>query len=422
MPERLQSAVAEDAAVAESFRLGYRPALDGVRAVAILMVMWHHSFVVLMPWSRGRWSGGFTGVDVFFVLSGFLITTVVLERKQAGRFTYAGFYQRRAQRLLPALFVFLAAHAVISSALHDDMWAELRAIAAAATYTSNLAFLANLKLAGSLVHLWSLAVEEQFYLVWPTVLLLLLHRRVRTMFLVLLAAVAAIGLWRFVWMRHYGQAFPVMYFRTEAHADGLLVGAMLSLALHFGWRPPAWLRRWAGGAALVVLVATVYLGLTTVFGPASAPFLSTDRVLYDGGFTLVALAGGGLILAGLDGPGLLHRTLARRPLVAIGRASYSLYLWHTIVFLVASQLFEGAPARIAVAWPAAWCAAWLSRRYVEEPFLGLRTRDRSSAPTAPERPTRTVWAMACGALVVLCTVGGLVATLAHHQHVARVAG
>src|SRR4051812_6041644 len=156
-------------------RLGYRPALDGLRALAIVMVVCHHS----MPFFRGNDrfpTGGLLGVDVFFVLSGFLITTLLLEeRRDTGSISLRAFYKRRALRLFPALWVLLAVHAAVAHQAGWDMTTEWHTILAALTYTTNWAPVFHWNLNADQVFLWSLAVEEQFYLVWPFVLRRLLR-------------------------------------------------------------------------------------------------------------------------------------------------------------------------------------------------------------------------------------------------------
>jgi peptidoglycan/LPS O-acetylase OafA/YrhL len=368
------------------FKLGYRPGLDGIRAIAIVMVMWHHSVSLLVPSLRttNHFTGGFIGVDLFFVLSGFLITSLLVSRTHAGTFSLLDFYRRRAARLLPALAVLLVGHVLLLPLLPHTVAQEVRTLAAAVTYTSNWLPALHMKVVPSLNHLWSLAIEEQFYVLWPIALVLLLRRRPATMFVVLGAAAAGIAVWRAVLLHHYAHGYPIVYERTDARADTLLIGALLALVMHRGWRPAAALSRIAGWTGLAVLCGYVLVSGTHEHG-SGLGFFSSINFPYQGGFTLFALGAAGLILAGLGGAGLLSRLLSWRPVVLLGQVSYSLYLWHVVVFaLVAQHLHAGGAGRMIVAWPAAIAVAALSRVAVELPVLARvkRVTERTVPPVA----------------------------------------
>jgi hypothetical protein len=200
-------------------RLGYAPALDGLRGVAIALVMLHHADVL---------PGGYIGVDVFFVLSGFLITTLLLEERAAqGRISLRGFYRRRARRILPALITLLLGYLVVVALAGGS---GIRAVALGGFFTGNAvqAFANPNPLAQNglgLAHLWSLAEEEQFYLLWPVVLILLARTRRLIPALATILAVALV--WRGV-LAAEGASFYRIYYGPDTHADGLLAGALLA--------------------------------------------------------------------------------------------------------------------------------------------------------------------------------------------------
>ncbi|MDQ4069687.1 MAG: acyltransferase, partial [Actinomycetota bacterium] len=221
--------------------LGYRPALDGVRALAVMLVVAVHVTYVLVPAWAGRWvPGGFLGVDVFFVLSGFLITTLLLEEHhRSGRVSLRGFYVRRARRLLPAVGVLLLAHGVLTALIRADLGHEARSAAAVALYGANWVIAAGGSLSAGLGHLWSLSVEEQFYMVWPVLLLAALRCRRPTAVIVVIAVagiVWAIGVRAWLWLE--GAGWDAIYVRTDARLDELFMGALLAVTFRRGWRLP----------------------------------------------------------------------------------------------------------------------------------------------------------------------------------------
>jgi peptidoglycan/LPS O-acetylase OafA/YrhL len=361
-------------------RLGYRPELDGLRALAVTLVLFQHTgdFLVSEDGPRldgGPWfPGGFLGVDLFFVLSGFLITTLLLEERRAtGGIRLTAFYERRALRLLPALGVLLAGTtawvALTGGALRD----HLRGALAATLYVWNWAVAAGVDVGDfGHGHLWSLAVEEQFYLVWPFALVtlaLVSRRRPHTMvgWCLLGAAAAAVHRSAVAASAGVGDA----YVRTDTRADALLVGAALGAGFVSWGRLP----RWAGTVAPVAAVALVGLAATTSF---------TDRWLYDGGFTVVALLGALLVAGAVAGSPWLHPLLTAPSVVRLGTLSYTAYLLHYPVFeAVGDEL--GAlpwPGRVVVGWSVAAAAVLGCHRFVEVPFLRLKERRRAQSVTA----------------------------------------
>jgi peptidoglycan/LPS O-acetylase OafA/YrhL len=385
----------------------HHDALDGLRAVGVLLVMVEHLRAFAFPSSRLLPPGGYIGVDVFFVLSGYLITSLLLsERESTGRVSFRGFYRRRAFRLFPALGAFMLVQAAGAAVTGQRLRDEVHFWIGATTYTTNWLMARGWSVPANTGHLWSLAVEEQFYLVWPLVLVLATKRwGPRSVGPVAVVGIG-IALASRTYLEHrWGAGYPNVYLHTETRLDGLLLGALLAWALAQGWRPSRRAARAAGWAGLAALLAFV------------AWTNPTDGFLYArGGYTLLALAAAAVILAALDETWWPSRILAMRLPAAIGRLSYSLYLWHFLVlFLLLATLRDlPEPVAIAVFAAASFVPATISYRYVETPFRALgrsprRSRDGAAqAPTSPRsgRPARPAWAVVGGgtALVVLGVV------------------
>jgi len=350
---------------ADAGKLGYRPDIDGLRAVAVLAVVLYHAGL------RG-FSGGFVGVDVFFVISGFLITSIIQGQLDRGSFSIAGFYERRIRRIFPALFTVCAA--TTAAAWCWMMPFELQAFGASlaimALFASNFYFVKTGYFDGGasaepLLHTWSLAVEEQFYIVFPIVLMLLacfgpassrggaaprgraLRRRV-----VLLLALASLVV-NLVGVR--GNASWAFYMPWQ-RAWELLAGSLLAL----GGVP-----RIAGQRARELL-ALLGAGLIAV-----AVFGFDDHTRFPGEAALLPVLGAALIIhTGGAAPTLVARLLGTRAPVFIGLISYSLYLWHWPIFAFARYrlLRElSAVEGLALSGLAVLVAA-LSWALVERPF------------------------------------------------------
>jgi peptidoglycan/LPS O-acetylase OafA/YrhL len=344
--------------------LGYQPALDGLRAVAVLMVLAFHAG---LPWAVG----GFLGVDVFFVLSGFLITRLLLEeRGGTGSIAVLRFYGRRALRLFPALVALLLA--ACACAL---LWLEapqrdwvLRDLWTSAAYQINWwrVFAPRNPLALSpLDHTWSLAIEEQFYLLWP-VSLAALARLGGPRAVALGAAAGALGSALLRALLWESAGLTRTYFGLDTHADGLLVGAAFAAAT-LSALPAQAPRRGAlraiGPAALLLVVG-------------SAGFVRLEAAaLHMAGYVAFALLVVMVIADVLEG-GLMARVLAAPPLVWIGRVSYGLYLWHWPVWwtLRFGAPSLGAGATLAIYVAASFTLAALSHRLIERPALRIKDR------------------------------------------------
>lgn len=318
----------------DSKTLAYQPALDGLRAVAVLSVMLYHGGVA---WA----GGGFLGVDLFFVLSGFLITTLLfLEFEARGALDLKDFWARRARRLLPALFLVLVAVLVYAAFLAGEAAAAIRRDTLATLfYVSNWWFIASdnsyfqqFADPSPLTHTWSLAIEEQWYLLLPLVLVLLLPRvRSRRLWAVGFGVLALASAILMMLLASGGSDPSRAYYGTDTRLQALLVGAVLAALFTPGVldrirRPAAFL----APVALLVLLAFVVL------------VEDTDAWMYRGGFLLVALVAGLLLVSLLARPrSWLASALSIAPLVWVGRISYGLYLWHWPVYVVLSPARTG---------------------------------------------------------------------------------
>ena len=368
---------------AAGFRLGQRPALDGVRGCAILAVMAQHARLV---------RGGFFGVDVFFVLSGFLITALLLQEWDAtGAVSLPRFYLRRALRLLPALCALILVSWLFAWLVCGpvDEWLTRRSAVAVLLYYFNWEVILHPWPYQLLLHAWSLSVEEQFYLVWPVLLVLLLRRGVRRGWILafVLAGIAAVNVER-TWLLHRGATPHRFYFGTDTRLDVLLVGCLLGLLASWDLLPrKAWPRTILRVAGPVAAVALVWHGYR---------FCSWDAYVIRHGFLVVAVCTGILLASLLRQPPRLLNWLLERPLLGwIGRISYGLYLWHVLIFWQLVPLSEkylsargilhaySPTLRVLLSVAGSLAVASLSYYLIERPFLALKRKfDRRPGPPA----------------------------------------
>ncbi|MBK5305088.1 MAG: acyltransferase [Frankiaceae bacterium] len=368
--------------------LGHSPALDGLRGLALVLVLVYHFTGV-----AGPLPGGWSGVDVFFVLSGFLITALILdERKVHGRVSIGRFYARRALRLLPALLAMLAVWCLLLLVFHDQHWfgavpngdksggsvdvlPALGHVALVLTYGINWVH-AIFQGHAPLGHLWSLAVEEQFYLVWPLLLLFFLKLpSARRVWPVLVLAIASAAL---PWFLYDGGAGKNrIYFGTDTRAVGLLLGAAAALIWH---------RRRSRGLAARLPGVRAWAGVLFVSGVAV--YLANMPAKFIVAPTLLGLAVAQIVPYLVDHPtSVLARPLSWRPLTWVGKRSYALYLWHYLWATWTHPLPVAYGMPIGVA--GALLCTVLSWRFVEAPALRYAVRFKPAPAVQRELPATT---------------------------------
>ena len=365
--------------------IGYVPALDGLRAIAVLLVVDVHITGTFLPSIRTTFlPGGFLGVDIFFVLSGFLITSILVrEFERSDTIKMGRFYLGRVLRLMPALAAFLVVQVLWTWSIGVPGTTERPAALAALTYLSNWGTVV-FKIPGGplatppgIAQLWSLAVEEQFYLIWPLVLFVCLavfRRRLVTLAvtggLILIIAVHRLFDWA------PGLAVFTLYSRTDYRGDTLLIGAFAAQLWVAGWVPRRGLKvmAWVGVAVIAGSVAVAN---------------DADAWLYRGGYDLIAIAVAIILLAIVETDWSAKRLLSWRGACALGVVSYGFYIWHPLAFAMvahyghtwptASQVVGGLALAVAMT-----LASWF---LIERPFLRIKDRLRGGVAPQPTAPT-----------------------------------
>jgi peptidoglycan/LPS O-acetylase OafA/YrhL len=341
---------------------GYRPHLDGLRAVAVYLVVLFHA-------GLSSFAGGYVGVDVFFVLSGYLVTTLLLRDLAGGSVRFGRFYSRRFRRLLPASFVCLMVTALVFTAVTPSgAEAAYGAFRAAFLYVANWYFIkqstdyfAGTVATNPVLQFWSLAVEEQFYLLWPLILsgLILVARRVPARATTIVrAAVAVGGLASLAWALHLRTGnLNRAYFGTDARAYQLMAGALIALL-------PDLTRRLARHTRLLQALAAVALGALIATATSAVDLDAITR-----GAVTVAITAAILIACDHANGGPVNRLLSTSPFTYLGKISYGTYLWHWPVIILAGIELHLTPG--AMAWFACLVAtglASLSYQLLEHPI------------------------------------------------------
>ncbi|WP_215145608.1 acyltransferase family protein [Exiguobacterium qingdaonense] len=386
-------------------RTTYMPGLDGLRTFAVLAVMLYH---LNAPYI----SGGFLGVDVFFVLSGYLITGILIrEWTKTGTINLKSFYLARFRRLLPALLLMLSLVMTYVTLFDRSLLDTVRQDSLAAlAYVNNwwyifhdVSYFESFGKPSPLQNLWSLSIEEQFYAVWPLILLAGLAFRKR-----LLQLVAALLLASAAWMafRYVPEADPSrVYYGTDTRLFGLLMGALLA----FGWRPdtfkeaiPRIGRHILNGTGAIALVAVVGIIVNVN---------AYDTFLYYGGFLLVAFLSALLIAAVAHPATVWSRLFGSAWLRVIGTRTYGIYLWHYPVIILSTpleRLGTFSPPLAVGQVALTLVIAELSYRFIETPIRrnGFTQAFRQLVST-PTHPSARIMATACATALSLVLVGNL---------------
>ncbi len=383
-------------------QLAYMPALDGIRAVSILGIMANHG-------GFGWAAGGVISVDVFFVLSGFLITMLLMrEWSRSGRIRLSAFWARRARRLLPALFVLLGGIGVYAAvfapggtqdALRADGLSTLFYIGNWHQIFSGQSYFAQISAQSPLLHTWTLAIEEQFYLVWPLVVVVVLKlwRSPRILLIVAVLGVLASAV-EMALLFHPGTDPSRIYYGTDTRAQDILTGAAAGVLLS-GRAPASSRRARLGFSSMAAIGAAIFAWeWARIDGNASLP--------YRGGFLLADLLVIGVIIGVTRAPaGLPARALSFGPLRFVGQVTYGLYLWHWPVFLVLNKARTGVDgwALFALRGATTFAIAVISWYLVEIPVRRMtfgRWRSWAWVPAG---------AVVAAGVLLVTTVGGTAA-------------
>jgi peptidoglycan/LPS O-acetylase OafA/YrhL len=389
--------------------LPYVAALDGIRAIAVAGVLLYHAGVASFP-------GGFFGVDVFFVLSGFLITSLLLsERESTGAIDLVRFWIRRARRLLPAAWLVIVVSLVVTAVFlpHDAGRTRADAISSFLYVNNwhqllgNQSYFSAFERPSLLQHLWSLAVEEQFYLLWPLAIGFGLSRMGRGWTMRVMLGLLLVSALEMALLFHPGRDPSRVYFGTDTHASGLLIGALLA----FVW-PLGRFRSAPRAGAAWLLDAAALAGLAGVLWAMTSK-QDFDPWVYRGGMLVVGVASAVLIAAVAHPACRVALALGAAPLRWIGQRSYGIYLWHWPVMALTRPGFDLTwnrailvPCQIAVSVG----LAAVSYRWVEMP---IRTggAQRTLKAWMDNRPPRGRLAIALAAITAVLLAGVWIASL-----------
>ncbi|MBL4792999.1 MAG: acyltransferase [Citromicrobium sp.] len=330
----------------------YRPEIDGLRSIAVVPVILFHA-------GFGLFSGGFVGVDIFFVISGFLITSIIAREMQAGRFSLLTFYERRARRILPALFLIMLLCLPVAWQIlvPRDLKDFAQSLVAVSTFTSNILFWRETGYFGTeaelkpLLHTWSLAVEEQFYFVWPAVLVLGFRFAISRAWLTALLVASS-----FLYAQLAFDALSESYYSPFARAWELLSGGLAAIILNrVGW---TYFYKWGPW------LAALGIGLMAI--SMLMPLAVLDFATWT---PLIPVVGTLLVILGGETNWMSRILIQNRLVVWTGLISYSLYLWHWPILSFATIVYDAMPPHaLRVAGIAlSFLIAWASWRFIEEP-------------------------------------------------------
>jgi peptidoglycan/LPS O-acetylase OafA/YrhL len=365
-------------------KLDYRADLDGLRAIAVLVVVFNHAGFSIF-------SGGYIGVDIFFVISGFLITTIIAREIRADEFTLLKFYERRIRRILPALAVMVVFALLASALLYDSgrFKSFAKSLLATMLFYSNINFWDEAgyfdapSLLKPLLHTWSLAVEEQFYIVYP-LFMYAIHTWARKFEKLILCIVGLVSLALAIYMVNTNDASSAFYL-AHMRAWELLVGGLLALNIF-----PATTNKGINTA----------LGLTGALMIAVPVFQYTDQTPFPGLSAVLPVLGTALIIySNMTEKSPAGKFLGLAPMVFIGQISYSLYLWHWPLFIF-TEYYIIRPLtglELSLLLVVIFAVSALSWRFVETPFRSRRFLS-----------TRQIFAFGLGTMAAIIAVAGVV--------------
>lgn len=341
--------------------LGYRAEIDGLRAIAVASVLLFHAGFSFI-------SGGFVGVDVFFVISGYLITSIILREMELDKFSFARFYERRAKRLLPPLVPVMVVSTLLAfSMLDGNLLSDFsRSLYSAVGFVANWYFLQSVSYFGGpgeqtpLLHLWSLSIEEQFYFIFPALLLILFRARRNIIFSVSLLALLASAAYSIVLVSSYN--LDGAFYNSIARFWELLVGAVLAIK-------PNWRARGNNSASILEV-----MGVTMILGSVVG---YTSNMPFPGLAAGIPVFGAALIIAAEGRGYIVSPVLKSKAFVSLGLISYALYLWHWPVLVFTRMINPGVGhAGMALAICGSLVLAAISYFFIECPIRnrkGLRT-------------------------------------------------
>jgi len=364
--------------------LKYRKEIDGLRAIAVIPVILFHAGIF-------GFSGGYIGVDIFFVISGYLITTIILDELAQNTFSIKNFYERRAKRILPALSAVLIVTTVLAYILMPAnlLKSYANSLMSVVTFTSNFHFFTTSGYFSTvsdqkpLLHTWSLAVEEQFYLFFPLMLgyLWVKGKKYITKVIIILSVVSLL-LAQFLAVNSFADANFYLIF---SRAWELFAGALIALTSIQRTKIKNWQREILGGIGLLLIAYSI--------------FVFDDNTLFPSFYTLVPIIGTVLIIAFSTADTLTGKFLANRLFVGVGLISYSLYLWHQPLFAFLRLKSIGEPEQqlFFVAIALSFVFAWLSYQYVEKPFR--------RKPSSKVKPKFTILQYAGMSIIFFIVIG-----------------
>jgi peptidoglycan/LPS O-acetylase OafA/YrhL len=366
----------------------YRSEIDGLRVIAVIPVILFHA-------GLSTFSGGFVGVDVFFVISGYLITTIILSEMEQGKFSLLAFYERRARRILPALFLVMLVSLPFAWfwLLPKDMKDFSQSLVAVSSFSSNFLFwresgywdtASELK---PLLHTWSLAVEEQYYVLFPLFLMLMWNYRKRWI-LGAFILIAGTSLATAQWGAYYKPS--AAFYLLPTRGWELAIGA--GIAFYFLYRKQA-IR-----TLLSHKLIDEVLGLLGLMMIGYGIFVFDETTPFPGFYALVPTIGAGLIILFSSSQTMVGRLLGSKPLVALGLISYSAYLWHQPLLAFTrhgrhGMIVDLSEMTYAIIAFLSFPFAYLSWKYVEQPFRngnGLSRKPDPYTHLTPRHPAATL--------------------------------